>query len=315
MTLVVERPGLQTLVQAGPRDGYRNRGVPGAGAADVLSLALANRLVGNALDAAALEVTLSGVGLRANAPCRVAVTGASCAVRVDGSAAGMHRCLDLAAGQHLEVGTAESGARSYLAIAGAFRADSVLGSASTYLPAGLGGHRGRSLAAGDVLELAGDPQADGIGETPGRFRLSYTDSWTLRALPGAEMHLLYEEQAQRLFHEPFSVSSRNDRMGVQLDTQAFRLDSTGVLDSRPVFPGTVQCPESGIPFLLGVDAQTTGGYPRIAEVTRLDRHLTGQLRTGNRVRFLKRSADEAVRELHAAHEFWSEWLPGIDALL
>ena len=82
-----------------------------------------------------------------------------------------------------------------------------------------------------------------------------------------------------------------------------------------MFPGTVQCPESGIPFVLGVDAQTTGGYPRIAEVIRLDRHLVGQLRTGNRVRLLARTAEDAVRELGGAHEFWSEWLPGIDTLL
>lgn len=315
MSLVVETPGLKTQIQAGPREGYRNRGVPYAGAADIVSLALANRLVGNALDAAALEVTLSGVTLRATAPCRIAVTGASCAVEIDGSEAGMHRLLELAGGQYVVVGAAESGVRSYLAIAGGFRGDTVLGSASTYQPAGLGGYHGRSLDAGDVLEVAGKPGYAGSAETPGRFRLVYTDTWTLRALPGAEHHLLADGDRERLFREPFRVSPRNDRMGVQLDAEPFRIESTGELDSRPVFPGTVQCPESGIPFVLGVDAQTTGGYPRIAEVIRLDRHLVGQLRTGNRVRLLARTAGDAVRELEAAHAFWSEWLPGIDALL
>ena len=125
----------------------------------------------------------------------------------------------------------------------------------------------------------------------------------------------YAAGQQALFGERFLVGGRNDRMGVQLDGIRLRSQSAGDLDSRPVFPGTVQCPESGQPFVLGVDAQTTGGYPRVAEVIRADRSQLGQLRSGAALHLLKRDAETAARELKALHAFWSDWLPGIDALL
>lgn len=315
MSLLVEAPGLQTLIQGAPRRGMRHQGVPASGAADPLSLALANRLVGNPLAAAALEVTLSGVRLVSRAPCRIAVTGAPCSIAVNGQARPMHHQLDLAPGARLELGSAERGARSYLAVAGAFAAHEVLGSPSTYLPARLGGHHGRALETGDMLVIAGDPAEEGAAATPPGFRWTPPATWTLRALPGAEFGLLDAASQAALFAERFQVSGRNDRMGVALEGVPLTSRSAGDLDSRPVFPGTVQCPESGQPFVLGVDAQTTGGYPRVAEVIRADRSLVGQLRTGAVFHFLRRDADTAASELKSLHAFWSDWLPGIDALL
>jgi allophanate hydrolase subunit 2 len=82
-----------------------------------------------------------------------------------------------------------------------------------------------------------------------------------------------------------------------------------------VFPGTVQCPEDGSPFILSVDAGTTGGYPRIAQIARCDRHLLGQMRPGDRVRFLRREPQEAIDELHAKHDYWRKWLPDIESVI
>jgi len=314
-SLAVVEAGLQTTVQAGPRSGLRHQGVPSAGAADPLSLALANRLVGNDLAAPVLEVTLSGARIRAESACRVAVTGAACAVTIDGLPGAAHEQLLLKRGAELRLGAAETGVHSYLAVAGGVVVEEVLGSAATYLPAGLGGYRGRALEAGDRLVIGQGQARRGVSQTPERYRPDFRNSWSLRVCPGAEFASLTEQSRERLISGRYTVGRRSDRMGVALDGVVLTTDSTGILDSRPVFPGTLQCPESGQPLLLGVDAQTTGGYPRVAEVIRADRQWIGQLRSGDRLRFLLRDVETARLEYAATLDFWRAWLPGIEALI
>jgi allophanate hydrolase len=315
MTFTVLRPGLQTTIQAGPRTGLRHLGVPAAGAADPLSLALANRLVGNPLLAPGLETTLNGVSLGFQSEGFVAITGARAKAWLNGERVKLHRTLAVAAGDELEIGPARLGARNYLAVAGGIEVEEVLGSASTYVPAGFGGLHGRALRSGDVVATvpaAGTPEAL---KTPKEFRPLASNSWALRACYGAEVDLLNKESRFDLFDTNFSVGFRADRMGLQLEGARFDVTSGGRLASAPVFPGTVQCPEDGIPFLLSIDAQTIGGYPRVAQVARADRHLIGQLRPGDHLRLLWRDADSARDELLAKHEYWGKWLPGIRAVI
>ena len=153
MTLRILKPGLQTTVQACPRAGLRHLGVPASGAADPLSLALANRLVGNALLAPGIETTLTGVRLLFEDDGFAAITGAKAKARLNGERVKLHRTLAVAAGDELEIGPAKAGARNYLALAGGVAVDEVLGSASTYLPAGFGGFEGRALRSGDVITV------------------------------------------------------------------------------------------------------------------------------------------------------------------
>lgn len=315
MSILVEKPGLQTLIQGARRRGFRHLGVPWSGAADGLSLALANRLVGNALDAPGLEVTLSGIELRFDASARVAVTGAPCSVHVDQRLLGMHRRVDVPAGSALRLGAAEKGVRSYLAVSGGLSGEEAMGSVSTYYPAGIGGYLGRALKPGDTLELTEASVDDGEPRTPDEYLLRFTDVWTLRATRGAECGRLVDDTDSVLFGGRFRISARNDRMGTELSGPRLRVATSGELDSRPVFPGTVQCPGSGEPFILGADAQTTGGYARVAEVIRADRHLVGQLRAGNSLRFLERDTSQAADELEGVHQFWSRWLSGIEAII
>ena len=315
MTIRIMKPGLQTTVQAGPRTGQRHLGVPASGAADPLSLALANHLVGNRAFAPALETTLTGVALRFERDCFVAITGARARARLNGERVKRHRTLAVAGGDELEIGPAKAGARNYLAFAGGLAVDEVLGSASTYLPAGFGGFQGRALRAGDVLALGPFSDAPATLKTPKDFRPPASTSWALRACYGAEVDLLNKESRFDLFDTNFSVGNRADRMGLQLDGARFGVRSGGRLASAPVFPGTIQCPENGTPFLLSIDAQTIGGYPRVAQVARADRPVIGQLRPGDHVRLLWRDTDSAREELLAKHEYWREWLPGISAII
>jgi biotin-dependent carboxylase-like uncharacterized protein len=315
MRFTVLKPGLQTSVQAGPRTGLRHLGVPAAGAADPLSLALANRLVGNPLLAPGLETTLNGVALRFQGEGLVAITGARAKARLNGERVKLHRTLAVAAGDELEIGPARLGARNYLAVAGGIDVEEVLGSASTYLPAGFGGLQGRALRGGDVVATGPAVGTPEMLKTPKEFRPLASNSWALRACYGAEVDLLSKESRFDLFDTNFSVGFRADRMGLQLEGARFEVTSGGRLASAPVFPGTIQCPEDGTPFLLSIDAQTIGGYPRVAQVARADRHLIGQLRPGNHVRLLWRDAESARDELLAKHNYWGEWLPGIRAVI
>ena len=315
MTIRILKPGLQTTVQAGPRTGQRHLGVPASGAADPLSLALANHLVGNAALAPALETTLTGVSLQFESDGFVAVTGAKAKARLNGQRVKLHRTLAVVAGDELEIGAAKAGARNYVAIAGGIAVDEVLNSASTYLPAGFGGFQGRALRAGDVLATGPVSDAPAMLKTPKDFRPPAGTSRALRACYGAEVDLLDKESRFDLFDTNFSVGNRADRMGLQLEGARFGVRSGGRLASAPVFPGTIQCPEDGTPFLLSIDAQTIGGYPRVAQVARVDRHLIGQLRPGDHVRLLWRDTDSAREELLAKHGYWREWLPAISAVI
>ncbi len=313
MIVTVVKPGLQTTIQSRPRNGRRHEGVPASGAADPLSLALANKLVGNAWDVPALEATLLGPTLRFEAPCAFAIAGAHAPVALNGTTVVPHQTQRAIAGDELAIGSVESGARVYVAMAGGFVADDLLGSASTNLQAGFGGHAGRALQSGDAIEVLGG-ETDDV-ETPIEFRLPMSRSWALRTTAAAETGLLDGDSEARLFDTNWTVDRRADRMGLRLGGPKLRVASDGRMPSAAVFPGTIQCPEDGAPYMLSVDAGTVGGYPRIAQVARLDRHILGQLRPGDHVRLLKRDPDDALRELGNKHGYWRKWLPDIAEII
>jgi allophanate hydrolase len=314
MTIVVVQPGAQTCVQAGPRTSLRHFGVPWAGAADCLSLALANRLVGNPLLAPALEAVLTGPTLAFECATQIGLAGANAPASLNGEALENHCTLNVKAGDTLRIGAIHEGARIYIAIAGGLIADEVLGSVSTYLPARLGGLDGRAIATGDCLMTGTRPPTGKEIVTPIEYPPPLLSSWALRASPAAETQLLTTQQLQRVYASQWKVGSRADRMGLELQGQRVELDAASMA-SAAVFPGTLQCPPSGVPFLLGVDAQTTGGYPRLLQVARVDRHLIGQLRPGDTLRFLPREPAQVAAELRAKHDYWREWLPGIELVI
>lgn len=313
MTITVLKAGMQSTLQSRPRTGMRHLGVPAGGAADPLSLALANRLVGNAWDAPAIEATLLGPSLKFDSECAFAVTGADAPLRLNSQAVRQHETLFAMPGDELAIGPAAAGARVYVAVAGGFDADDVLGARSTDLQAGFGGHEGRALARGDTLVAKGGGAA--TTRTPDEFRLSMNASRALRTCSAAETALLDEASATDLFDTNWLIDRRADRMGLRLDGPRLRVSSDGRMPSAGVLPGTIQCPEDGAPYVLSVDAGTVGGYPRIAQVARLDRHLLGQLRPGDHVRLLRREPDEALEELDAKLDYWRAWLPDIDAII
>ena len=137
----------------------------------------------------------------------------------------------------------------------------------------------------------------------------------MRTCPSFEWQLLTDVSFDSLFDSNWTVGRRADRIGVQLQGATLQVSSDGRMPSAAVFPGTVQCPESGTPYVLLADAGTVGGYPRIAQVVRADRHLLGQLRPGDHVRFLRRDATSAAEELRAKLDYWRPWLEDIAEII
>ena len=311
--MLVQKSGLQTTIQSRPRTGSRHLGVPASGPADPLSMALANRLVGNAAFTPALETTLTGVTLLFRVETFVSITGAIARCTLNGKSVGQHTSIEVRPNDNLIVGSAEKGVRSYVAFAGGLSADEVLGSSSTYTTAEFGGHKGRALREGDELELSDHSARASILETPAEYRLPMLDSWSLRASRSCETTSI--DDPAGLFETKLTVASRSDRMGIKLEGKTFRTDVGGQMPSVPVFPGTIQCPQDGKLFVLSVDAGTTGGYPRVAKIARMDLHILGQLRPGNRLTLIERSDEVAASELQEKHDYWRAWLPDVSDII
>lgn len=306
--LYIINPGPQSTLQGAPRVKHRHYGIPYAGPADPLSMAFANKLVGNAPDATAIEITSGNFQIEFNSPCTIAITGAECHLDMSGQQARLHTTLHVHAGTYLAISPLMIGMRIYLAIAGGFKSQTTFESTSTYIPARLGGLSGRALRKGDTLESAGKLSFNKSISTPAEFLQKPSNSYTLRACTSAETHLLPAHAKRKLFSAPFHAGRQITRMGIPLEGNKIETEQNGLMESAPVYPGTIQCPPSGVPIVLLCDAQTTGGYPRAAQIARCDRHLLGQVRPGDKITLLKRTPDAAIRDYKEKMTLLQTWL-------
>ena len=289
MAITVIRAGMLTTVQDLGRRGHRAAGVPLGGAMDAFALRLANLLVGNAEDAAALEFTLLGPELVFASDTTIAVGGG------DFGALPRWQPVRVRAGDRVKFGAARTGCRGYLAVAGGLDVPAVLGSRGTYLRAALGGLEGRALRDGDVLRAAEIArQVVGHWHIDERILPAYSAAPTVRVLRGAQA----DEFDGVLGAAEFKVTPKSDRMGVRLTGPALVRSNARELISSTVVPGTVQVPPDGQPIVLMADAQTIGGYPQIAHVVSVDLPLVAQLRPGDAVRFREVTLEEAHELVH-----------------
>ncbi|MGE0815228.1 MAG: biotin-dependent carboxyltransferase family protein [Vicinamibacterales bacterium] len=301
--LEVVRAGLLTTVQDLGRWGYQALGVPVAGAMDTLSLRLANALVGNAAEAAGLEVTLLGPTLKVRGSQRLALAGADFEVRIGTRVVPPVSAFEVPDGEVVTFGARRSGARAYLAVAGGIDVPPVLGSRSTHLVSRMGGLGGRALAAGDVLPV-GAP----LGRAPAARHRAPAPAppgpRPLRVLLGPQDGWFSAESRQAFFDGVFVVSPQSDRMGYRLEGPPLVPTRPSELISEPVAFGAIQVPSGGAPILLMADRQTAGGYPKIATVVTADLPIAGQLAPGDRVRFVATSRSEALAALIAREREW-----------
>jgi biotin-dependent carboxylase-like uncharacterized protein len=295
--LEVVAPGLLTTVQDLGRTGYARYGVPAAGAMDAFAARAANRLVGNAADAALLEITLAGPTIRfAASHALFAITGADLSPRLDdGEVPGWTACV-APPGSTLKFGRRRAGLRAYLAVAGGIRTGLVLGSAATYLRGEFGGYQGRALKAGDrvpVGSAAGDGGPVAGRVVPAAARPAYSREPVVRVVLEPHAERFTREALEALLSAAYAVGPASDRMGYRLQGPALARHEPADILSQGLPLGGVQVPGDGQPIILLADHQTTGGYPLIATVVRADLPLLAQLAPGDRLRFRAVTVDEA----------------------
>lgn len=298
----VEDPGALTTIQDMGRPGYAHLGLSTGGAMDTAALEVVNQLVGNAPTAAVLEMTWSGPTLRALTTTVIAVAGADFGCHVDDMRVPTGVSWLVRAGSTVRFarhGGTNAGARSYLAVAGGFSVEPVLGSRSTYLSGRFGGLEGRALKAGDILHAGrhGKSPAELAGRMLDLISIPTGGVTTLRYVPylGTGSVSVSEELRDRTNALVYDVSPASDRMGVRLLPESGDIlsGSTGELTSFGVVRGAIQLPPSGTPVVLGADHQTTGGYPLLGVVAKADWSGIAQLGPGEKVVLQPISIEEA----------------------
>lgn len=298
MAIEVLKPGLATSVQDAGRPGYYHLGIPLSGALDQMAFRLANLLVGNAEEAAALECTLLAPELRFTDDTLLAVTGAVTTVRLNDGEAPRNTAFTVKAGDTLKFGFMTLGARLYLAVAGGIDVPVVLGSRSTYGLGAFGGFEGRKLQAGDVLPV-------GVRSSRAKEGTTAPESWVrepekevqLRVLPGLYDHRLTGEATESFYADTWTVAPEADRIGYRYRNGrplSFRdrtapfgagSDPSNIVDAGYPY-GSIQVPGGLEPIVLQRDAVSGGGYAMIGTVVSADMGLIAQMQPNYKARFV-----------------------------
>ena len=303
-TIDVLEPGVQTSVQDWPgRQGYWDVGVPPSGPMDMHAHRAANALVGNAANAAALEITLAGPTLRFNTSAVVAVTGAPAKLTLNGEPVPMWQAIDVPAGGLLAVGRCETGVRLALAVAGGLDVPLYLGSRSTFTLGQFGGHAGRHLRTGDVLHLADTvrPEPTSVRAEPSSVRAepveapAYTHHWDINVLygPHGAPDFFTPDDITMFFGTDWKIHHNSSRTGVRLigpkpqwartDGGEAGLHPSNIHDNAYAI-GAIDF-TGDMPVILGPDGPSLGGFVCPAVVLHDELWKVGQLRPGDTVRF------------------------------
>ncbi|MGN6232069.1 MAG: biotin-dependent carboxyltransferase family protein [Trinickia sp.] len=324
----VLRAGVLSSVQDLGRPGYRHLGVAKAGALDALALEVGNRLVGNAPQAAGIEVTVGPMALRFAQATRIAITGAHFSATLDGAPVHTWWSLPVRAGQELVLLGPVRGMRGYVCVRGGIDVVPVLGSRSTDLSACFGGLGGRKLRDGDRLPTGASMERHGkatAADTPafgvkapewcrfadvareparrGKHTAGAERAALIRVLRGPEYDTFSEAARTAFWLEEWRVTPNSNRMGYRLEGGVLAREHEAELRSHAVLPGTIQVPGNGQPIVLMSDAHTTGGYPRIGVVIAADLWKLAQVRLGAAVRFVRTTREEARYALAEEHAY------------
>lgn len=269
------RCGALTSIQDLGRFGLRHLGISQAGVLDRIATHQANLLLGNDPNAAVVELSVGPLQLAFHQDCTVVVTGVDFTSMLSTGKAAAEptpmlpgQPVAITAGMQITLQRPTiPGSRAYVAVSGGIDVPIVLGSRSTDLKAGFGGLNGRALQPGDVLTIGRSftpPRHSPYGIRP------LAPSHVLRAMPGPDYDAFTAQAHLHFWMQPWGIRHQSDRMGLRLNGESLTLSKPLNLLSSGVLPGDVQVPPDGLPIVLCNDAQTIGGYPRIASVIQAD---------------------------------------------
>lgn len=280
----IESPGLFTTIQDEGRFDQMAIGIPIGGAMDKEAMSRANVLVDNPQDAPVLEFTLKGPTIRFEGKGMIALTGALFLVYLNNEPIEYYQNMEVNDGDLLEIKDVQAGCRGYMSIKGNWQEEPWLGSYSSpsiYLAKfGLETH----LKSGRTIEVKTETLALKRGIPPSK-RPIFSDCTIIRTVTSPDFEMFGSDLIEEFYHSVFTVSSDSNRMGYRLNETLQSFDNQFEMLSSGVVPGTIQITNAGNPLILTADAQTTGGYPRIANIISEDLSMAGQLKPGSKVKF------------------------------
>ncbi|WP_415768993.1 biotin-dependent carboxyltransferase family protein [Pseudomonas sp. LB3P38] len=291
--------GAPNSIQDLGRFGHLDIGVSHCGAMDRPALALGNALLGNATSDAGLEVVMFPFKLRFQERCRFALTGADCGATIAGCPIPPNWVSTAHAGQTLVLERPLKGARAYLSFEGGVDVPPLMGSRSTDLKCAFGGLEGRGLRRGDRLSLGSRPTVIGVsgfGAIPGYLSANEGDV-SLRVLRAAEHDFFTKDSLKSFYATAWELTQEANRMGYRLSGIGLSLKHPVELFSHGILSGTVQVPPSGQPIIQMADANTCGGYPKIATVIEADLWRLAQSPSGTKFRFVETDHLEAIEAM------------------
>ncbi|MEK9971652.1 MAG: biotin-dependent carboxyltransferase family protein [Ferrovibrio sp.] len=287
-SLDIVTPGLMTSVQDLGRFGSQALGMPVAGATDPIALRIANVIIGNPENTAALEIGYLGPTVTAAVDGVRVVLGGKAKLTIQPAGGGEARSLKpwrsllLRRGDRLTIGAIEDGSVAYLAVAGGFAIAPFMGSLSTYMRSGLGGFEGRALKAGDRLPL--NAVAIEGDERELADEIDY-GSGPIRVVLGPQEDRFTAKGTETFLSATYTVTKEADRMGIRLDGDSVEHTRGADIASEGVVTGSIQVPGNGKPIILMADRQTTGGYTKIATVISADLARVGRMKPGDTLTF------------------------------
>lgn len=272
--------GLYSSIQDRGRIGFRKYGVPTSGVMDEQSATMANHLLNNKASAPVMEITMTGPKLLFSNPTLIAITGADVSPKKNDESIECNKVIAMNAGDLLSFGALRYGLRCYLAVKGGFQTSFVMNSYSYFY----GVTSDKMIAKGDQLQIMphASTQHHFAGIKPDE---SFFSSPGLLCTKGPEFELLSPEHQQEIFENQFTVSQDNNRMGYRLDSPLLQYPSNYNMLTSSVLPGTVQLTPSGKLIVLMKDCQTTGGYPRILQLTQQGINKLAQKKAADRISF------------------------------
>lgn len=308
MRISIIKPGILSTVQDLGRNGYLSNAVPKSGIMDWASGIRSNLALGNEPNAALIEFTYGNSSFLAETDIIIAYSGKSSSLKIGNDFLPDSRALFIKKGKQVDILNPKNGVRTYIAVLGGWDTPLVMGSRSTYLLGGFGGYYGRALIKGDILE---NVERDSLG------RLDYyqeifskgksISNWTVpnwihweskpivRLILGPEFDWFEKESLKTFFSGVYGIGNEMNRMGISLEGEKIKKIENKELISTGLVPGTIQIKGDGSPIILMSDGQTTGGYPRIAQVAWVDMPIIAQLRPLDQIFFKEIDKKEAER--------------------
>lgn len=257
----VLQSGFYTSIQDQGRFGFAEYGVPISGVMDQYAAQFANALLGNNDSAAVLEMTMLGGTFQFTEPTLITLSGATAEVKLNNNLVNQHSVISVNAKDVLSIGHMIKGFRSYLAIKGGFKSVQVLGSSSQFYPI----TETQRIINGDTIPYKTFRDDYHLPNATVKFKDQYLEEPILDVFKGSEFEQLSEAQQTELFNTTFTVSKNNNRMAYQLEP--LLKNNLKPILTAPVLPGTVQLTPKGNLIVLMRDCQTTGGYPRVLQLS------------------------------------------------